>query len=752
MNATALPARLAPALHLAAGLLLAVAGSAAHAQWSKIKGGDWADASLWSPESLPPAGANVSIEASTGLTQSASVGRATLDDRLSITGDSGALLISQNLSMGTTLTTEGHLSLSHESSLVTIGTDLFVGPVNRGMVDVRGGQVAVTRAVWVGGSPGTFPGGVEHAAYGKVELRGPQASMMAGELGVGVFAAPNQRNGFGEFFVNDGARLTSGGGVINSGSLTVQGSGSQWVGWFNPQHRSGNNILVEGTLSVLDGGSVSFNYASGDMAIYGTASRGTQGRVTVDGAGSSLVVTRKLDLARTNAVGGVLEVTRGGQVVSGQARIEGGGIANVSGSGSQWRVTGRLDMDNYAGSSTLVVSAGGRVTAGDLSVGNNNGTVNRVASLSLTGAGTELSVANKIEVGRNAASGQLKVNAFAKASGASAVVGVNRGARGDVWVDGPGAHWTTAQNVTVGAFGVGVVRTANLGLIEARDVTLGSSVTNDVNNGAAGTLAVGGGVGEAATGAGRLLVTDGVTVARSGTLVFNHTETAYAFDTVVRSLNPVDGLVQVRHGTTSLDADLSQFTGQTQVLGGRLNVNGVLGSGQVTVASGAALGGTGTLLGNVVAEAGADVTPGLSPGRLSIGGNLTLQPGARLTMEIGGTQGGSSHDVLEVGGNLSLTDAALQLAFVGGFAPTAGQQFTLFNVGGSFAQAAAIEVSGLLSGWLYAGDFDVSSGAFVLSALNDGVAAPVPLPPTAWLFSAGLLGLAARLRRRQALA
>ena len=103
--------------------------------------------------------------------------------------------------------------------------------------------------------------------------------------------------------------------------------------------------------------------------------------------------------------------------------------------------------------------------AGDLSVGNNNGTVNRVASFALTGGGTELIVSNKIEVGRNAASGQLKVNAFAKASGVSAVVGVNRGARGDVWVDGPGAHWTTAQNVTVGAFGVGVVRTANVGLI-----------------------------------------------------------------------------------------------------------------------------------------------------------------------------------------------------------------------------------------------------------------------------------------------
>lgn len=64
-------------------------------------------------------------------------------------------------------------------------------------------------------------------------------------------------------------------------------------------------------------------------------------------------------------------------------------------------------------------------------------------------------------------------------------------------------------------------------------------------------------------------------------------------------------------------------------IGGALMVNSTLGA-DVTVKNGGTLGGSGAILGDVVALAGATVLPGNSPGVLTINGDFTLDPGALL--------------------------------------------------------------------------------------------------------------------------
>ena len=68
----------------------------------------------------------------------------------------------------------------------------------------------------------------------------------------------------------------------------------------------------------------------------------------------------------------------------------------------------------------------------------------------------------------------------------------------------------------------------------------------------------------------------------------------------------------------------NDFVGPVNVNGGTLFVNGALGNAPVTVASGATLAGTGTILGPVTVQSGGTLSPGASIGTLAISNNLTL--------------------------------------------------------------------------------------------------------------------------------
>lgn len=100
------------------------------------------------------------------------------------------------------------------------------------------------------------------------------------------------------------------------------------------------------------------------------------------------------------------------------------------------------------------------------------------------------------------------------------------------------------------------------------------------------------------------------------------------------------------------------------------------GSGNVTVASGATIAGTGKFGGNVSVNAGAIVSPGTtSYGTLSFGGNLSLYSGSKTIIKVSAT----NNDKLNITGNIVLR-GTLELQ-VTGTPFAAGKSFTILTAG-----------------------------------------------------------------------
>jgi hypothetical protein len=90
----------------------------------------------------------------------------------------------------------------------------------------------------------------------------------------------------------------------------------------------------------------------------------------------------------------------------------------------------------------------------------------------------------------------------------------------------------------------------------------------------------------------------------------------------------------------------------TQQEGGSIVVNGDITQGSINILGSGYLGGSGTINGNVYA-AGDDViiNSGNSPGQLTINGDLTVENGASIIMEIGA----SGHDTISVSGDFNIS-------------------------------------------------------------------------------------------------
>ena len=122
----------------------------------------------------------------------------------------------------------------------------------------------------------------------------------------------------------------------------------------------------------------------------------------------------------------------------------------------------------------------------------------------------------------------------------------------------------------------------------------------------------------------------------------------------------------------------SIYTGNTVVGAGSLWVDGSIASPSVTVNPGALLGGHGTISGNVV-NSGV-VSPGNSPGTLTIQGNYKQTSAGALLIEVAGLAP-SRHDLLAINGSATLA-GALRLQPLNGFKFAPGQEVTFLTAGG----------------------------------------------------------------------
>jgi fibronectin-binding autotransporter adhesin len=124
-------------------------------------------------------------------------------------------------------------------------------------------------------------------------------------------------------------------------------------------------------------------------------------------------------------------------------------------------------------------------------------------------------------------------------------------------------------------------------------------------------------------------------------------------------------LVKIGTGTQQLTGTLS-YTGTTTISAGTLDIDGSCTTSSVSVASGATLGGTGSISGAVTVGSGGTIAPGdASPGTMTIsaaGTALDLSAGSTTCALALGTSGDliactGASSVVKLGGTLAITNA-----------------------------------------------------------------------------------------------
>ncbi|MBF1802291.1 autotransporter outer membrane beta-barrel domain-containing protein [Alloalcanivorax profundimaris] len=125
-------------------------------------------------------------------------------------------------------------------------------------------------------------------------------------------------------------------------------------------------------------------------------------------------------------------------------------------------------------------------------------------------------------------------------------------------------------------------------------------------------------------------------------------------------------------GWLALNGDGAAFTGATRVGQGGLAVNGDWHGSAMTVADGATLGGTGTV-GATVVETGGTLAAGNSIGTLAVDGDLTLNSGATLAVEV--DPSGGDGDRILVAGQARLAGSVIHVGAGGAYRPLSEYTF-----------------------------------------------------------------------------
>lgn len=128
----------------------------------------------------------------------------------------------------------------------------------------------------------------------------------------------------------------------------------------------------------------------------------------------------------------------------------------------------------------------------------------------------------------------------------------------------------------------------------------------------------------------------------------------------------------VLSGNFSLTGAASQTNGTTTLNGGTLTV------GTPFALLGGTLAGAGNFIGNLTNSA--VVSPGLSPGQLTVTSAYTQTSNGMLQIELGGFSAGTNYDKLAVSGAANL-NGSVNFSLINSFVPTNGSTFTFLTCG-----------------------------------------------------------------------
>lgn len=260
-----------------------------------------------------------------------------------------------------------------------------------------------------------------------------------------------------------------------------------------------------------------------------------------------------------------------------------------------------------------------------------------------------------------------------------------------------------------GDFGSGHLRVELNGAVQTNQFTIGRQGLTELTGGSVTTtttdLAVGAqlsiGTGGQLQSSGDFSNAGSVTVAPGGTVG------SAAFNV---------------HGGALLELQTGGIV-QSQVLSsGHVKNDGTI-VGSLTLIEGGLLSGNGQIQGNLI-TLGGTIAPGLSPGILTIDGNLEVLTGAAIEIEIGGNTAGTEHDQMRVSGD-TFVEGLIRLKFIRGYSPEAGEIFDFLSFQGSAdLSGATIEIENLLPGF----EFDIvpTGNGVRMVALTNGTFVPEP--------------------------
>ncbi len=505
--------------------------------------------------------------------------------------------------------------------------------------------------------------------------------------------------------------VTLAGGIGATGNVTVTGPGSSITQTGSSQTILGHGSTGIATLDLEDGGEFISSNGAITVKTTGTINIGldaslakltANGPVNIDGG----TINKSSSSLEVAPFGSVSIMNSGAMHTTGGEYTDEGVTYTVTGSGSEVtndNVLFIVDNAQYEvlNGASLTVATGIRMFSGArlevdgagssldnngaLEVGNSTGTFNVTISDNATAISNGLTIANDPAPGNISAAVHVLSGGQFDAHTGDVLLQTNGGASKDATLSVNGAGSLFTQHPTVG--GDIIVGHSGSGFPAAIYISLGDS---------------------------------GATLT---------TTSNPASEFIIRKTGTVRVGGFTTTGTLNINMPFTNDGGVLDVSLGDLNMTGFTFLNQ----NGGRIQGKGTIDMNLATvQNHATVSPGIADfstntaGTLTIAnGHFTQHPTGILEIELGGTDAGAGHDVLDVARNLTV-DGTLNVSLIHGFVPQAGDSFDIldwgFSLFGSFSTMNLPSLAGDLdwdtSNLLIDGTLSVFSTAAIPGDLN----------------------------------
>jgi hypothetical protein len=675
-------------------LILAPPASAIDYSWNKDTGGEWATPGNWAPGGVPGAGDNVAFDL--GGTYTVNLNGA--QSANNVTLSAGGATIN---AFGSDFNLGGTLNL-------TAGTWVMGGFMGT-PVTLTGGTVTraagATGTLEVEGDLRLVNTQIGNAAAVELSRSGGGRLRLAGTSAFAPGSVITMAN-TGTPYPSQSGITFEAGGVVNN--LTINLGQNTTVGTVGGQSLTfGPNTVLEyaDPQSNFTPAVIGREWYDGNDGIVTLTNQGTirslgllvVGRYFGGNLSSNVDITNiglmesrfALDINAnnfTNATGGVVRATGGGSVfLFGRQSWVNQGTFEVSGSGSALYLGGLFTRDaigtiTRTGTGTVVGIYAGWMdnSGGTWALNATTGTIQLLGdSISNSGRiiGGAITATDGAKLEVRPYPGTYTGVDYCRLTGVAIGPGVLSFAHGGkVWMEG-GSTLTAGDTITLSgndtAFayfqtqevdGVAFVLSGSGSALQVFDnnvLTLGPA--SIVRKSGSGTAGLNGGLFSQTSGTSTAMISRGLVHVQEGMLLVGSSST-FTF---------------TNRGTVQVDA-------------------GATWQGLLTSDGGTVTGG-GTVDGNLTfTSAGNALNPGTGPGRLMVTGNLSLNAGTALHIDLNGTAAGTAHDQLAVTGSVALVDATLSAAIGGGYAPQFNDR--LFILSNADGDAIIGEFAGLTDG------------------------------------------------------